>query len=435
MFESWRDIEQKFEVFLFMCGTMEDPSPAIDHMCEQYATKIITGLYAYLELEHLCKITKEIRSKKKFLNPFCNDHIYFVWQLPLRQHSRLYIFDRNLDWLNIGDNANTTYKRDPKEIDCSVLIRNTCLPPGDVLQAISALRQTISYLDINEPFVLPDEACDNIPVHIFKIDPSATYINIGPNVVLPTAVSEHLGREISTCYNLSHLWILNQPFIAAEITDFLRTNKNLRILDVKDCHLSENKMYKICEQLSQLSNLYYCDLSGNDLGNAVSVLADSIKSWGMNTTLEELYLRDCNITPDGCSRLLETLGVCPILYGLDLSHNTIGGTFDGLISKPVYPELRTLYLNGTSLTSGDIQTIDALIKENKMPRLRWLDLSYDNLDNLGVDTLGTLEALNSIMQKVPMVFFLKGDNRQGFKKGQERITRLISKYKSKNAMN
>ena len=157
MFESWRDIEQKFEVFLFMCGIMEDPSPAIDHMCEQYATELTTYPGPIEEELYLFKITQELRNKEKFLNPLCNEQFYHVWELPLKRQSRLYYFGQNLDWLNIGDNANTTlktYKRDRKEIDCGVLIRNTCLPPRDVLQAISTLRQTITYLYIREPFVL-----------------------------------------------------------------------------------------------------------------------------------------------------------------------------------------------------------------------------------------------------------------------------------------
>ena len=438
MFESWWDIEQKFEVFLFMCGIMEDPSPAIDHICEQYATCMKTERYGYHPQDHLFKIATEIRNKQKFLNPLCNDHIYFVWQLPLKRQSRLYHFGRNLDWLNIGDNANTTHKthrRDRKENDCGVLIINTCLPPRDVLQVISTLRQTISYLRIYEPFVLPDEACDDIPDHIFKIDPSATYIQIKSDVVLPTAISKHLGRKISTCYNLSLLSIPNQPFIAAETTAFLGTKRYLRILDVEDCYLSENKVYKICEQLSQLSNLKYCFLSGNAVGDAVSVLSQSIKSWGTNTNLEYLYLQHCNITPRGCSRFLEALEVCTNLGHLDLSHNTIGGAFEALISKPVYPGLDTLYLNATSLTSGDIQAINSLIKENKMPRLHWLYLSYVNLDNLEMDTLETLEALNSIIQKVPIVFLWKGNNCQDLEEIQECITRGISKYTSKNATN
>ena len=341
MFKCWIDIVMKFEVFLFMCGIMEDPSPAIDHMCEQYVIAIDTESHAHPPTDHLFKIAAEIRRKGKFLNPLCNDHIYFVWQLPLRQQSRLYFFGQNLDWLNIGDNAiNTTHKthkRDPKEIDCSVLIWHTCLPPRDVLQAISTLRQTISDLCINEPFVLRDEACDNIPDHIFKIDPLATRISIEPNVVLPKAISKHLGREISTCYNLSELSIPNQPFIAAEITAFLGTNRNLSILNVTDCYLSENKVYKICEQLSQLSNLYFCDLSGNDLGDAVSVLSQSIKSWGVNSKLIALYLQYCNITAEGCSKLLEALEISSNLCVLFLSYNTIGRAFDALISKPVYP--------------------------------------------------------------------------------------------------
>ena len=133
------------------------------------------------------------------------------------------------------------------------------------------------------------------------------------------------------------------------------------------CYLSENKVYKICEQLSHLPNLEYCFLSGNDLRDAVSVLAESIKSWGMNTTLDALRLRNCNITPDGCSRLLEALGLCQNLGYLDLSCNPIGGAFEALIFKPVYPCLHKLDLEGTSLTSGDMQAIDSLIKENKMP--------------------------------------------------------------------
>ena len=438
MFKSWSDIWKKFEVFLFMCGIMEDPSPAIDHMCELYATQIgISTDLDYIAEEHyLFKITQEFRSKKQFLNPLCNEQFYHVWELPLRQQSRLYFFGQNLDWLNIGDNAiNTTHKthkRDPKEIDCSVLIWDTCLPPRDVLQAISTLRQTISYLCINEPFVLRDEACDNIPDHIFKIDPSATYISIERNVVLPKAVSKDLGWQLSTCYNLIELSIPNQPFIAAEITAFLGTKRNLRTLDVEDCYLSENKVYKICEQLKQLSNLESCNLSRNTLGNAASVLAESIKYWDINTSLNILQLRDCNITARGCSRLLQALEVCTNLLYLDLSDNKISGTFDGLISKPVYPQLSYLLLESKPLTSGDVQAIDSLIKENKMPLLEYLYLSYDNLDNLELDTLETLESLSSIIHNVSDVCFYKEVHRQDLEKVQERITRGILKHKSKN---
>ena len=194
----------------------------------------------------------------------------------MKRQSRLYYFGKNLDWLKIGSNASTAqmaHKMDTHISDCRVLISKTSLPPRDVLQAISTLRQTITYLQIDNPFVLRDEACDNIPVHIFKIDPSATYISIDDDVVLPKAVSKDLGWQLSICYNLSELHLQNQPLVAAEITDFLGINRNLRILDVKHCYLSENKVYKICEQLSQLSNLDYCGLSGNDLGRCRQCLS------------------------------------------------------------------------------------------------------------------------------------------------------------------
>ena len=225
MFESWTDIRKKFEVFLFMCGIMEDPSPAINHMCKQYATEYPHG---YPELHHLLKITTEIRNKQKFLNPFCNDHIYFVWQLPLKQQSRIYIFYENRDWLEIGNHGGTTHMALETNTDissCRVLISNPYLPTRDILQAITTLRQTITYLKIDDPFVLRDEACDNIPSYIFKIDPSATHIHIEEGVVLPKAIGKDLGRELSTCYNLSELWIPNQPFIAAGNTCLSRNKQ------------------------------------------------------------------------------------------------------------------------------------------------------------------------------------------------------------------
>ena len=201
---------------------------------------------------------------------------------------------------------------------------------------------------------------------------------------------------------------------------------------MEDCNLSEIKWGKLSEGFGQLSNPGYCDLSGNVLGDTISVLAESIKSWGTNTTLEDLYLRDCNITAEGCSKLLEALEVCTNLEILDLSNNTIGGSFDALISKPVYSRLFKLHLVGTSLTSGDIQAIDSLIKENKIPRLNLLYLSYVNLDNLELDTLETLESLSSIIHNLLRVCFYKEDHPQDLKKIQERITRGILKHKSQN---
>ena len=431
MFESWRDTTRKFsEVFLFMCAIMEDPSPAIDHMCEQYATVIITEPFGYPLPDHLFKITAEIRRKGKFLNPLCNDHVYFVWQLPLKKQSRFYIFGGNLEWLEIGSHVGTTHmacESDTEITSCCVTIKDTCLPPRDVLSAISTLRQTILCLHIYTPFDLPDEACDDIPTHIFKIDPSATYIDIHSDVILPKAISKDLGRQLSTCYNLSEISIPNQPLVAVEITDFLGTNRNLRTLNMQYCNLYGNKMKKLCEQFEQFLNLQYCCLSGNAVGDSVSVLAKSIQSSGLNNSLIQLSLRDCNITTSGCPRLLQALEVCPNLFRLDLSNNTIGGAFHTLSSKTMYPRLFQFDLAGTSLTSGDIKTINTLMKGNKIPGICFLYLSYVNLDNLELDTLETLEALNSIIQKVHVVQFRKGDD---YLKVKECITRIL-KHKSK----
>ena len=112
MFKSGFDIEQKFEVFLYMCGIMEDSSPAINHMCEQFVTKVTQAPHSLFVQDRLFNITKEIRSKQRYLNPLYNDHIYYVWQLPLKRHSRLYLFNETPDWLKIGSTLQIAIKTD-----------------------------------------------------------------------------------------------------------------------------------------------------------------------------------------------------------------------------------------------------------------------------------------------------------------------------------
>ena len=411
MFKSSEDIEQRFEVFLFMCGIMEDPSSAINHLCEQYVNdfKREQNFEYRLDEDYFIKVSKEIRNKKKFLNPFYNEQFYHVWQLPLKRQSRFYYFGKNLDWLEIAGNENASHTvcRDGTRIhNCDVVIVDTCLPHHDVLQAILSLRQTITGLFISYPFMVSDEVWKNNPAHVFKIDPLARQIYISRNVVLPTNVSKSLGQEISKCYNLKELRIQNNFSIAVEIADWLGVNTKITDLDFDFCNLSREKSEKLCQQIKHLSSLKWCSLSGNVLGDAVSVLAESILSWGTNNSLKGLNLRNCSITSQGCTRLLEGLGVCPNLKRLDLSHNTIGGTFNGLKSKSIFPQLCNLLLYETALSAGDIKVIRSLIAEHRLPKMLWIPLSCINLDILELDTLETLESLNYIIRNEENVYFL-----------------------------
>ena len=282
--------------------------------------------------------------------------------------------------------------------------------------------------------MVSNEVWKNNPVHVFNIDPLATDICIEKDVVLPTNVSKSLGQEISKCYNLKQLTIENKFSIAVEITDWLGVNTKITDLDFYYCKLSREKSEQLCQQIKHLSSLKWCCLSGNVLGDAVSVWAESILSWGTNNSLKELYLQNCSITSQGCSRLLEALGMYRNLGWLHLSHNTIGGAFNGLKSKSIFPELCNLLLDGTALSAVDINAIGSLIAEHRIPKLCRIHLSYINLDNLELDTLQTLESLNYIIHNI-QVSFLKGVNLQDFIKIQESITRGILRHKSKNATN
>ena len=141
---------------------------------------------------YFVKVTKEIRNKTKVINPISNKHFYYVWQLPLKQQSKVYFFGESLDLWKFEGKRNTTQmicKKDRNVQGCHVIIDKTCLPLSDVLQAIPNLKQTISVLYIHFPFVVHDYAWKDSLSHVVKIDSITKHIEINNSIVLPTTVA------------------------------------------------------------------------------------------------------------------------------------------------------------------------------------------------------------------------------------------------------
>ena len=146
------------------------------------------------------------------------------------------------------------------------------------------------------------------------------------------------------------------------------------------CNIEGSGAEKLMEALKECRRLKDIDMTHNKIGSTgAKKLAESIKSWGPDPVLTHLHLEDCSIDASGCIPLIEALASCRKLSWLIISNNPIGGTFESLDPHLVYPRLCIVDTRDTSLTEGDIRSIAAIINNQGLPELDWVYLGYHKL--------------------------------------------------------
>lgn len=109
-----------------------------------------------------------------------------------------------------------------------------------------------------------------------------------------------------------------------EISKTLSKNKTIQNLKLLQNNFNIQNSYKIAKALSSNPTipLRYLDLSLNSLGDqTVLELIPFLKN---NTTLEQLYLINCDITHEGAILLSQVIPTNKNLRSLHLSHNKLG---------------------------------------------------------------------------------------------------------------
>ena len=105
----------------------------------------------------------------------------------------------------------------------------------------------------------------------------------------------------------------------AQTSQYLALTK----ISAKRAHPSDTlreilKSLKNCKQLSCL------DLDGHNLENEGRHLVKLIKSFGVDPSLQRLYLPNCSIQETDCTEMLQYLSECRHLTHLNLDGNRVG---------------------------------------------------------------------------------------------------------------
>ena len=164
-----------------------------------------------------------------------------------------------------------------------------------------------------------------------------------------------------------------------------RDNSRLQRLCLHNCSLTVSVLVKLVQSLSMCRHITELDLGGNNLGEAGHDLAQSIRSWGCNSPLQQLYLYNCSLSGIALLDLVKSLGMCRYLTELILGENDIGeiGSF---LAQSIRlwnddPPLQQLYLYKCSFSV--IATLELAQSLSTCRHLTELSLSQNAMGEIG----------------------------------------------------
>ena len=159
----------------------------------------------------------------------------------------------------------------------------------------------------------------------------------------------------------------------------------LQELYLENCSFQTNVSIELLQSLSTCSQLRVLALDDNKLGEAGYQLAHSIRSWGDNPSLSTLYLYNCSMHDKVSEELLKSLSTCKYLAYLDLGRNnlqTAGHQLVSLIRSLGHsPQLKELKLNNCNFTMDVSSTLLQALSTCR--KLTILDLSMNVLGEAG----------------------------------------------------
>ncbi|XP_018601539.2 NACHT, LRR and PYD domains-containing protein 3-like [Scleropages formosus] len=161
---------------------------------------------------------------------------------------------------------------------------------------------------------------------------------------------------------------------------------------LNQCELTED----CCETLTSVltsnsSHLKKLDLSDNDLQDSgVEILSAGLGN--KHCKLDTLRLSGCCVTEQGCSFLASALcsNPCSYLRRLDLSYNKLqdsGVEILSMLLNHQHCNLQILRLSGCGVTDGGCDSLASALDLNPCSHLRELDLSDNDLQDSGVEIL------------------------------------------------
>ncbi|XP_048171069.1 leucine-rich repeat-containing protein 31 [Corvus hawaiiensis] len=158
----------------------------------------------------------------------------------------------------------------------------------------------------------------------------------------------------------------------------LASLKNLEVLDLHQCCVTEEDMTVLCQVIPLLSSLQDLNLSSNkNVGLSSDPLLGRLR---FLPKLRSVSISNCGLGEESLSSLAEAALHLPELEILDLSWNKcVGGNLKLLLGAlKLATEIQVLRLSSCNLVAEDLALLTSLRQDGHLARLQKLDLSYNN---------------------------------------------------------
>ena len=358
LFPSWKTMKRHQEVLSFAVGLMKNPEPLVQYIYKMYLNEIRNGsvsinksLFNSLYTESKVPIP-DYPMHNKYLNYFTYDDT-----TPLKTPSEWYVFEA----MNEDIQFNIDYSKHSVELPECIL--NITRPRRRVISSLLTACQQISRHQPITNLFLEKVGCLDRPVP----DVLLLRRNV-PSGDLSEPDSVHPSKNVS-CENLL-------------CPDVFYLNRNTESVKINGCTFQVDLMNHLMQQLSKCKHLCVLDLSGSIyLEKTAFHLVESVKSWGENPPLLKLNLKCCSISGKLSVELLQSISRCKQLTELCLAGNSLTGRLSSFLTNPhqELPELQKLDLSSTELNKEDMQQLSSIAQANKLPKLQVLNLKYNNI--------------------------------------------------------
>ncbi|XP_062355333.1 leucine-rich repeat-containing protein 31 [Cinclus cinclus] len=161
-------------------------------------------------------------------------------------------------------------------------------------------------------------------------------------------------------------------------TAHLASLRNLEVLDLHQCCVTEEDMTVLSQVIPLLSSLQDLNLSSNkNVGLSSDPLLGRLR---FLPKLRSVTISNCGLGEESLSSLAETALHLPELEILDLSWNKcVGGNLKLLLGAlKLATEIQVFRLSSCNLVAEDLALLTSLRQDGHLARLQKLDLSYNN---------------------------------------------------------
>ena len=149
------------------------------------------------------------------------------------------------------------------------------------------------------------------------------------NCSLSATASLELVQSLSSCRHQTALDLAENKIGEAghQLAQSIRSwvdEPLLQALQLYNCSLTATASFELVQSLSSYRHLTVLDLGENKIGEAGHQLAHSIRSWGDEPPLQQLWLHNCSLAATASLELVQSLSSCRHLTALDLGENKLG---------------------------------------------------------------------------------------------------------------